>query len=236
MNLPAPDREKYLSAKPFPHCVIDGVFHPEDLRFLLENWPHIEGEGLRVGATDEKKYSRHIQRFVREYFHSQKFIFFLEELSGVKGLVLDCREIGLHEVFRGGNLMQHIDYTINPMTGLQHRVNAILYLNENWEKSYNGDLELFKDGKSEASIEPIFNRIAIFNIDEKAWHGCPKIVDCPKGMSRKSIALNYFSAPQTNAANLPTTYIEPKSLKYLVKQVIPPIVWNLNLKKKNART
>lgn len=228
MNLPIPDKEKYLAAKPFPHCVIDNVFDADQLRWILSQWPYLERESLRVGTTDENRFRDVIASFIKVYFHSQKFIFFLEKLSGIKGLVLDCREIGLHEIFRGGNLDMHLDYTINETTGLQHRVNAILYLNEKWLPSYNGYLEL--QGESHVGIEPIFNRIAIFNIDEKSWHGCPSKLNCPEGMSRKSIALNYFTAPQTGAVSVSTIYRKPKNMKYFIRQLMPPFLFGLRNK------
>lgn len=223
MNLPIPNREAYLKAYPFPHCVIDGVFEDFQLKeMLLHWWPYIGGE-MRVGTTNEGNFGRTISDFVKIKFHSQKFISFLEQLTGITGLVLDPREIGLHEIFPGGNLAPHVDYTINERTGLQHRVNAILYLNENWKPEYNGCLELYKDDKVVANIEPIFNRIVIFNIDN-AWHGCAEKVACPKGMSRKSIALNYFTAPQSTALNIPTIY---KTKNNFIKQFVPPIAWKI---------
>lgn len=39
MNLPIPDSRAYLEAKPFPHCVVDGVFQERELTNLLWKWP-----------------------------------------------------------------------------------------------------------------------------------------------------------------------------------------------------
>lgn len=223
MNLPIPDKQAYLSAKPFPHLVIDGVFHPFQLTLqVLRAWPQRKDidyrqTALRTGTTDEKVFGPHIASFVKTEFHSQKFIFFLEELTGIGGLVLDCREIGLHETFPGGSLDAHVDYNINEKSRLQHRVNAILYLNENWKDEYKGHLELLGDAGpigmyTAKEIAPIFNRLVVFNIDN-AWHGHPEPLKCPEGMSRRSIALNYFSAPVNGVTYIPTTYRTGKSWK-----------------------
>lgn len=234
MNLPPVNREAYLSAKPFPHLVIDNVFNPWQLKHVVANWPELtpeskydEGQQLRVGLVNEEKYGGCIADFVKINFHSQKFITFLEQLTGVTGLVLDCREIGLHETFPGGYLLPHLDYIINERTGLQHRVNAILYLNEKWKPEYFGWLELFKDNESIVSIEPIFNRLVIFSIDDRAWHGHPKALKCPPGMTRKSIALNYFIAPQSNVIDKKTTFSGYKGARGFVRQFIPPIGFKL---------
>lgn len=234
MNLPTVNREAYLAAKPFPHLVLDNVFESTQLEFVIDNWPqsnaifgYDEGQKLRVGIVDEENYSRYISNFIKSHFHSQKFISFLEQLTGVTGLVLDCREIGLHETFPGGYLLPHLDYIINERTGLQHRVNAILYLNEKWKPEYFGWLELFKDNESIVSIEPIFNRLVIFSIDDRAWHGHPKALKCPPGMTRKSIALNYFIAPQSNVIDKKTTFSGYKGARGFVRQFIPPIGFKL---------
>lgn len=232
MNLPNPNSEKYLRQSPFPYLVIDNVFKKYELDEVLLHWPKMdivywEGHKLRAGSTDENTFGKCISDFVKINFQSQKFIFFLEKLTGIKGLVLDCREIGLHETFPGGNLVPHLDYTINEITGLQHRVNAILYLNENWKNEYNGSLELYENEKSMVAIEPVFNRVAIFNIEENSWHGHPGKLNCPEGMSRKSIALNYFTVPQNGAIDKKTTLAKKRDVKYYAKLLTPPLIWKL---------
>lgn len=227
MNLPTPHREIYLNAKPFPYHIIDGAFDIEDLMEVLYWWPKShEGHDTKYNKSHtrtEEKMHPLLSNFIKITFQSQKFIGFLEYLTGITGLVLDCYDPSLHETFPGGSLAPHLDYTINKRTGLQHRVNAILYLNEGWENQYGGNLELYESSKMHGGyltrpvvcIEPIFNRLAIFNIDERAWHGHPSVVNCPYGMSRKSIAVNYFSLPENNAADIGTTF-----KKSILKRVV----------------
>ena len=232
MNLPTPDKDKYLSAKPFPHLVLDNVFDPLLLHKILNRWPIMkpsddyEGQKLKAHTNDENKMQRFVSDFIKITFQSQELINFLEAITGIKGLVLDCHDPSLHETFPGGYLRPHVDYTIHPVTGLQHRVNAILFLNENWKPEYNGNLELYESHpylggiltSKSVSIEPIFNRLAIFNIGIDAWHGHPEILKCPIGMSRKSIAVNYFSIPEKNAIKKHTTFYTKNILKRLYQK------------------
>ena len=48
--------------------------------------------------------------------------------------------------------------------------------------------------QSEKKICPSFNTMAIFSTTDFSNHGHPELLNCPKEMSRKSIALYYFSS------------------------------------------
>ena len=74
----------------------------------------------------------------------------------------------------------------------------------NWEKEYGGALELWDTELIEAkkSIYPKFNRIVIFNTqpegDVIAYHGHPKPLNTPLNITRKSIALYYYTKEKPN--------------------------------------
>ncbi len=234
MNLPIPNKEAYLKAKPFPHLVIDGVFTALSIEFITRNWPKehefnpnsSNNQKLKSYTTSESKMDWRISSFIKTEFQSQEFILFLEELIGIKGLVMDIRGgYALHETFPGGSLQPHLDYLIHDVTGLQHRVNAILYLND----CEGGELELYEMNRayggyltSKVSIPAKFNRLVIFNINEKAWHGHSVPL---RSEFRRSIALNYFSLPDKDARDIKTTFGSTK--KNIWKQVIPPIFYKL---------
>jgi hypothetical protein len=42
-------------------------------------------------------------------------------------------------------------------------------------------------------VLPIFNRVLIFSTTDYTYHGHPDALQCPEGMTRKSLALYYFS-------------------------------------------
>jgi hypothetical protein len=53
-------------------------------------------------------------------------------------------------------------------------------------------------------IQPVFNRMVIFSNSETSWHGHPRAVACPPGMTRKSLATWYFSAtPHPSYGDVP---------------------------------
>ena len=72
----------------------------------------------------------------------------------------------------------------------------LIYLNKDWKESYGGHLELWSKNMSscEKKILSSFNTMAIFSTTDFSNHGHPDPLDCPMEMSRKSIALYYFSS------------------------------------------
>ena len=47
-----------------------------------------------------------------------------------------------HEMYESGFLGSHVDHSPEPETGLPHVLNIILYLSENWDKSWGGATNL----------------------------------------------------------------------------------------------
>jgi hypothetical protein len=89
----------------------------------------------------------------------------------------------------------HADFNKHPKTKLDRRINILIYLNKEWKEEYGGHFELWnKDMTScERKIKPDFNTLAIFSTSDFSYHGHPNPLLCPETMSRKSIALYYYS-------------------------------------------
>jgi len=82
---------------------------------------------------------------------------------------------------------------------MYRKVNLLVYLNEDWEKAWGGELELWKSDVSSKfkSIVPQFNRAVLFNIED-APHGHPDPLQCPEGECRRSLAFYYYSKTPNN--------------------------------------
>ena len=205
---------QYRTAKPFPYIVIDN-FLPE---FLLQSclneikkhdewYTNQEGwiEPFEVnkfyypnGNTDMMEFSRKlpITNMVTEYMNSEPFLKFLENLTGFEKLYRDPIMLGggIHKIKKGGKLSVHIDYNEHPGRKWKRNLNLLLYLNENWKKEWEGNLELWGGvpWKKEIEVEPIFNRAVIFSIED-APHGHPIPLNTPEDVYRYSLALYYFT-------------------------------------------
>lgn len=71
----------------------------------------------------------------------------------------------------------------------------MIFLNQDWKNEYGGEIELWNESLTESkfSATPIFNRMVIFNTTSTSYHDQSNPISCPEGLSRKSIALYYYS-------------------------------------------
>lgn len=209
-------QKDYVTAFPFPYCVIDDFLRPEIADKIATAFPNEESDiwwkyenilEKKQASDDIRKFSPEIAPCIHALQH-QQFIGLLENITGIDGLQSDpyLHGGGLHLIKSGGKLDMHVDYSIHPKLGLERRVNLILYLvSKNWENDWGGNLELWSGDwendkpylkKAEKSIYPRFNRAVIFSTSDQSFHGHPNQLNCPLGYARKSIALYYLSEPQ----------------------------------------
>ena len=248
-------RSQYAAAKPFPHVVIDD-FLPEDVLHdvIAEfpqprqvDWINFNNSAEKKLATKAEAQMGNLTRFLLYQFNSSVFISFLENLSGITGLIPDPHFWGggLHQIEPGGFLKIHADFTRHPILPLDRRINLLLYLNEDWQASYGGQLELWDTGmnRCEVRVLPLFNRCVIFNTTAYSFHGHPDPVTCPPDRTRKSIALYYFSNGRPEEehpidhgtlfvqrpgeqykAPRPGRLSRPQAAKQIVKRLLPPLL------------
>lgn len=245
---------KYKNAKPFPHHCFENFFNEEYLNLVLNEFPDLskcQDSIFHIGITDQKYASargdilqRKYTKRLLQFLNSSEFIDFLQILCDIKEpLIPDPHFIGggLHETKKGGFLKVHADFCKHPETSLDRRVNLLVFLNKNWEKSYKGDLTLFdKNMQNRKKIFPTFNKIVIFNTTDFTFHGVPDPINCPEDISRKSLALYYFSNGRPKE-ELRDILFEGKStiykripgenfgidLKTLIMKFLPPIIYPL---------
>ena len=92
----------------------------------------------------------------------------------------------------------HADFNWHERLGLYRRLNVLIYLNRDWDKSWGGGLDLAympqgqKKLVTEATIMPDFNKTVIFTTTDSSYHGHPDPMRLPEGRSRNSIALYYY--------------------------------------------
>jgi 2OG-Fe(II) oxygenase superfamily len=200
-------RERYSSAKPFPHIVIDDFLGPEAAKRSTEEFPPVDPElWINWVHVNERKYGNRdpetwgpTLRAVATELNSPRFVDFLGALTGIDSLLVDesMEGGGLHQSLPGGFLNIHADFTVHPHhRRWRRRVNLLLYFNGEWPADYGGELEFWSADmkRRERMIAPVGNRVVIFNTDPDAFHGHPEPLCCPPGTSRQSMAFYYFTA------------------------------------------
>ena len=114
------------------------------------------------------------------------FVGYLEELTGIEGLIPDWSMDGggLHQTLRGGHLNIHADFsTHHDHANWARRVNILLYLNPEWPQEWGGKLELWNSDMTECRdrVTPAGNRMLVFSTTLDSFHGHPDALTCPRG-------------------------------------------------------
>jgi hypothetical protein len=242
------NRRSYASAEPFPHIVFDDFLPEEVLQCVLSEFPKPrEIDWIDYDAAEEKKLASKDESQMGEWtrlllyqFNSSVFLSFLEELTGIEGLIPDPYFWGggLHQIERGGFLTIHADFNKHPRFKLDRRLNLLLYLNENWKEEYGGHFQLWDRGMTRCvqRFLPIFNRCVIFSTTTSSYHGHPDPLTCPEGVTRKSLALYYYTngCPEDEEAEVHGTLFRlrpgekiaaTRKLRSLIRRLTPPIVF-----------
>lgn len=202
----------YGQAEPFPHAVIDHFIDDETVRKILAVFPDIRqktGTHEIYGNLDDqpaqyrKKWlamALKVDPLIRQLYgelQSADFISFLETLTGITGLLPDPHFLGggVHETETGGYLLVHADFNLHPTFHYYRRLNLLIYLNEGWQADWGGELELWDAGCTHCikSVSPLAGRAVLFSTSSHSFHGHPKPLKSPAGITRKSIALYYYA-------------------------------------------
>jgi hypothetical protein len=196
----------YREAVPFPHAVIDDLVPDHVLGKVVTEFPrpgqaawfsYDSSRERKLEFTDETgmgAFTRHLL----SQFNSSVFVAFLEQLTGIAGLIPDPHYAGggLHQIERGGYLKVHADFNRHPRLVLERRLNLLVYLNPGWRDDWGGHLELWDREMThcEERVLPVSGRCVIFNTTSTSFHGHPEALQCPEGVTRKSLALYYYTA------------------------------------------
>jgi Rps23 Pro-64 3,4-dihydroxylase Tpa1-like proline 4-hydroxylase/glycosyltransferase involved in cell wall biosynthesis len=203
---------EYRQAQPFPHIVINDFLPPSLLNGVIDDFKNYNNWGW-----DNSNYSKDHQvkkffspwnndgdttlpintKLILNYFNSPDVINMLEELTGIKGLIADPTLLGggMHKIDSGGKLSIHADSRKHAISGNYRRLNLLVYLNKDWNKEWGGSLQLWDKNMTTMvqDIQPLFNRVVIFNTGADTYHGHPHPLNTPNGMSRISLALYYYT-------------------------------------------
>jgi hypothetical protein len=203
------DKERNnLSKKPFPHIFIDNFFYPKFANDLLESFPALDSESwertndpeievkMRSKWQSEFDIPDNIVDAIR-VLNSSLFLKSISKIFNIPKLMPDpyFSGGGLNVTVSGGLLDVHVDGNYHDASGLNRRINAILYLNPGWQKGWGGEFGLYDEtgDKLIKKIAPIHNRLVIFDTNDKSFHGLPDPLNFPDGHARRSIILYYYT-------------------------------------------
>ena len=251
LELAAAHHDAYVGAEPFPHIVLDDFLPESVVDEVIAEFPSPEEDGwLRFASEHERKLASardtrmgDATRHLLAEFNSAAYLDFLGALTGIAGLIPDpyLEGGGMHQILAGGHLDVHVDFNRHPATGLDRRLNAILYLNRDWQPEWEGALELWSPDMQRCvrSVLPQYNRLVVFSTTEHSFHGHPHTLACPPDRTRRSLALYYYSNGRPEEAGRraethntmwgeagadPAAGRRRRRAKHLASRIAPPVL------------
>jgi hypothetical protein len=207
---------EYQAAPAFPHIVLDDFIDPALANELSAafpapdaiDWVERDNENNRRRYQhDETKVPPLLREMLRE-MNSRQFVLFLETLTGIENLLPDPYFIGggVHLSGEGDFLKIHADFNWHHKLQAYRRVNALLYLSDEWRPEWKGAIEFWDREMTGpvGSALPIFNRLVVFSTSEHSNHGQREPTRCPPDVYRKVLNLYYYtSANEDQDMDLP---------------------------------
>ncbi len=201
-----PDIEVFSA--PYRHLVIDD-FLPDDLATqCLEDFPEVDATNWE--AADDKDIEIKFRTKWQSEFdipdglidavrilNSSLFLKALSKAIGIEKIIPDPYFTGggLNIMKTGGLLDVHVDGNYHDATGLNRRLNALLFLNKGWQEGWGGEFGIYDSDGDECikKVAPLFNRLVVFDSHDKSFHGLPDPLNFPEGQLRRSIILYYYT-------------------------------------------
>lgn len=209
---------RYQENIPVPHIFLTDFLTPGIAQIIAEEFPDRQSDAWthyqhqnenKLGMAKRECFPRELG-VIADELNSTEFVSWLSKLTGIPGLMADpmLEGGGLHQSGRGGFLNVHTDFSNHHYhKHWRRRVNLILYLNAGWQEQWGGAIELWDDGMHHcvAKYPPLLNQALIFNTDDRSYHGFPEPLRCPEGVSRKSLALYYYTVDSGEKMNVRST-------------------------------
>lgn len=210
--------------EPFKHAVIDNFFPDDFAKILLEKFPDINSPiwertndvdieiKLRTMWKSEFDIPDGIVEAIR-ILNSSLILNSMSSLFGIDKIMPDpyFSGGGLNVTVSGGLLDVHVDGNYHDASGLNRRLNAIVYLNPDWVDGWGGEFGLYDSTGDNLvkKVAPLFNRLVIFDTNDYSFHGLPDPLNFPKDKVRKSIILYYYTKESRPASQI--AVVEPHS-------------------------
>lgn len=221
----AKDGQEYFEV-PYRHIVVDNFFEAELATACLENfpdhddstWEHQNDIDIEIKSRTTWQSEFDIPEGIVDAVRILNAAEILRAISGRIGIPKIMPDPyftggGLNATYRGGLLDVHVDGNYHDASGLNRRLNALVYLTPGWEPAWGGEFCLYDSTGSECikKIAPIFNRLVIFDSNDISFHGLPEPIKFPVGVPRRSIILYYYTK-DSRPANQVTVQVPHSAL------------------------
>lgn len=133
---------------------------------------------------------------LKNELHSPKFLNWLENMTGIDGLIPDpyLHGAGYSRSWPGDKLAIHTDFNWNDKLKLHRALTLIIYLNPEWKEEWNGDIQYwdFERKKSINRYYPSNGNCVIWKYHKRGFHGHPNPIMTPDGFTRDAFRVFYY--------------------------------------------
>lgn len=211
--------DKFISAEPFPHLVIDESIPFEVAALAWDEFAAVPAEAWHTYSGHDEAGKRACRDWAAIERHAPTCAALLRLLtspltarllSGLTGLE-DLRHDetlyggGMHAMPPGTSLGCHLDCERHPETGFTRRLNAILYLNEldhtcEHSERFGGRLQLWDRSRNNfVGIVPKAGRLVLMETGQHSYHSVERSIENIDSLERRSLASYFWVPPRARA-------------------------------------
>jgi Rps23 Pro-64 3,4-dihydroxylase Tpa1-like proline 4-hydroxylase len=193
----------FSQSQPVPSILLEN-FLKEDFALQLHNecntkddsdWKVFTRNGSHMKEYNNIENLPVAQQFY-SFVNSSQFLIWLENLTGIQNLIPDPHLVGAgySKSYKGDTLKIHTDFNWNDRLKLYRVLSLIVYLTPDWKYDWNGGLDFYDKDRNEAikTYPCSFNNCAIWEYDERGFHGYLNPIDSPEDITRNSIRAFYY--------------------------------------------
>lgn len=194
-------RDRFYAAAPFPHVVVDELFHPQQMALAAQDFPRPDEMSSKIGKPGvlelgDRELVPARLRNVSDELLSCRFTSWLSFVTGIDELITDPGGSwgALRQSGDGVEGKIHVPPARHPDEPWYRRLTLILHLSEGLTEQNGGCFQLWDSEKNapRVSIPPLFNRAVVFLSSPSAFHNAGRTHLEPGQMRRVMQAL-YFT-------------------------------------------
>ena len=197
----------YVKTPPYPNVALDNFLPQETVSAMKQECNNLEWtrEFTRNGSHMIERQDVEnlpVANEVRNIMSSRRFLVWLGEVTGHHDLIPDPHMIGAGYMrcSRGDSLKLHSDFNFNNTLKLYRMLSINIYLNENWQPEWNGDLQFWDFERKECKTRyfPEAGKAVIFRHHKFGFHGHPEPLQCPENIYRDGFRMFYYVSEMSN--------------------------------------
>jgi Rps23 Pro-64 3,4-dihydroxylase Tpa1-like proline 4-hydroxylase len=172
----------------FGRTTIDNFLDEKTINSLYEEcmnapkggWTVFTRAGSRMEEFNDLISLPTAHRVTYDIMHSGEFLYELEQMTGIVGLLPDPHLVGAgYSIIKNGkNLGCHYDFNWNDRIRLHRKLTCLLYITPDWKDEWGGHIQYYDDNVDInpnaaliESISPKFNRFVINeNVKQGPYH------------------------------------------------------------------